>query len=93
MQPSDSYGNPDFKRHRTIDSDLSSLDSFLDVLGLGGGDLADNGLVIGVDGVEQLASGRVHKLVVDEALVRTLDLHVICLYNCLKEEKSNKLLV
>lgn len=44
---------------------------------LRGGDLTDDRLVGWVDGVVNLASRRVHKLVVDEALVRTLDLHLV----------------
>ena len=39
--------------------------------------MADDRLIIGVDGVVDLASCGIHKLVVDEALVRALDLHVV----------------
>ena len=58
---------------------LGGLDSLDYIVVLRGRDLTDDALIRGVDGVVDLAPRRVHKLVVDETLVRALDLHLVCL--------------
>ena len=48
--------------------------------------MADDALIIGVHRAERLTSSGLHELIVDEALVGTLDLHVVGLDHSLNTE-------